>query len=38
MLKTTPISIAKDILVVAKIHTPPSNEIAAQTANTMKKT
>jgi hypothetical protein len=38
MLKITPISIAKDILVVAKIQTPPSKEIAAQTAKIMKKT
>jgi hypothetical protein len=38
MLKITPINIVKDILVVAKIHTPPSNEIAAQTAKIIKKT
>jgi hypothetical protein len=37
MLKMTPISIANDILVVAKIQTPPSNEIAAQTAKIIKK-
>jgi hypothetical protein len=37
MLKITPISIAKDILVVAKIHTPPSSEIAAHTAKIIKK-
>jgi hypothetical protein len=38
MLKITPTSIPKLILVVAKIHTPPSKLIAAQTAKMMKKT
>jgi hypothetical protein len=37
MLKITPISIANDNLVVAKIQTPPSNEMAAHTAKIIKK-
>jgi len=38
MLKMTPTNIPKLILVVAKIHTPPSRLIAAQTAKITKKT
>jgi hypothetical protein len=37
MLNITPINIANDNLVVAKIHTPPSSEMAAQTAKIIKK-
>jgi hypothetical protein len=38
MLKITPISIPKFILVVAKRYTPPTRERAAHTAKIIKKT
>jgi hypothetical protein len=38
MLKMTPTNIPNDILVVAKIQTPPNRLMAAQTEKIMKKT
>jgi hypothetical protein len=38
MLKITPTRTPRDILVVAKIHTPPRRLRAAQTAKMIKKT